>query len=91
MTDREKLIDLVRNSLKRHIGKSCNLAENIVDDIIQDGVTVQKESVWIINWGDGYYPYCKNCRYEPEWSRNDNRTKYCPNCGAKMRKEVEDG
>lgn len=48
------------------------------------------EAVWIIN-PDGYYPYCSNCRYEPERPLfyDDNRTPYCPNCGFKMRKEVE--
>lgn len=35
---------------------------------------------------DGYYPFCSICSYEPEPPRfhNDNRTPYCPNCGAKM-------
>lgn len=34
---------------------------------------------------DGYYPYCKNCRNEPQ---GRVMTKYCPNCGAKMDEEV---
>ena len=34
MTNRDRLIEIVKDSLKRNIGKSCNLAENIVDDII---------------------------------------------------------
>lgn len=49
-----------------------------------------RHGVWIIDC-DGYYPYCSLCKYEPErpYSRADNRTSYCPNCGAKMRKEYE--
>ena len=49
-----------------------------------------KHGVWIIDC-DGYYPYCSLCRYEPERtaSYSDNRTPYCPNCGAKMKKECE--
>lgn len=41
---------------------------------------------------DGYYPYCSLCGYEPKrpMGSYDNRTPYCPNCGAKMRKEWED-
>ena len=39
MTDREKLIEIVRNSLMRHIGNSCSLAENIVDDLLTENVT----------------------------------------------------
>lgn len=34
MTDRDRLIEIVKNSFMINIGKSCNLAENIVDDII---------------------------------------------------------
>lgn len=37
---RDKLVPIVKNSLMTHIGKSCNLAENIVDDIIANGVIV---------------------------------------------------
>lgn len=44
MTDREKLVELIFKSLCRHIHKSCKLAENIADDLIADGVTVQE---WI--------------------------------------------
>lgn len=40
MTERERLIEIVRNSLKKNIGKSCKLAENIVDDVIGAGVIV---------------------------------------------------
>ena len=34
MIDRDRLIEIVKDSLMRNIGKSYNLAENIVDDII---------------------------------------------------------
>ena len=39
MTDRERLIEIVKNSLIKHIGKSCSLAENIVDDLLTEKVT----------------------------------------------------
>ena len=42
MDVREKLVDLIFDSLCRHIDKSCKLAENIADDLISNGVTVQK-------------------------------------------------
>ena len=29
---------------------------------------------------DGYYPYCKRCRNEPQ---GRVMTQFCPNCGAK--------
>lgn len=42
MDVREKLVELIFKSLCRHIHKSCKLAENIADDLIADGVTVQE-------------------------------------------------
>ena len=44
MDVREKLVELIFKSLCRHIHKSCKLAENIANDLIADGVTVQE---WI--------------------------------------------
>lgn len=41
MDVREKLVELIFSSLCRHIHKSCKLAENIADDLITHGVTVQ--------------------------------------------------
>ena len=35
---------------------------------------------WEIS-SDGYYPYCSNCKSEPE---NGVMSKYCPECGAIM-------
>ena len=37
---RDRLVPIVKDSLMKHIGKSCNLAENIVDDLIENGVIV---------------------------------------------------
>ena len=34
---------------------------------------------------DGYYPYCKRCRNEPQ---GRVMTQFCPNCGAKIDEEV---
>ena len=42
MDVREKLVELIFKSLCRHIHKSCKLAENIADDLLADGVTVQE-------------------------------------------------
>ena len=44
MDVREKLVELIFDSLCRHIDKSCKLSENIADDLLSNGVTVQE---WI--------------------------------------------
>lgn len=38
---------------------------------------------WEINC-DGYFPYCSNCKNEPEMRK---LPRYCPECGAIMDKE----
>ena len=53
MTDREKLIGIVKDSLMRYIGKSCCLAENIVNDLLANGVIVPPCKV-----GDIVYDIC---------------------------------
>ena len=45
----------------------------IESEIVQHGK-------WLIN-PDGYYPYCSECKEEPE---SGKMTKYCPNCGTRM-------
>ena len=37
---RDRLIELIKDSLKKHVGKSCLLAENITDDLLESGVIV---------------------------------------------------
>lgn len=37
---KERLVELIKDSLNRHIGKSCLLAENIADDLLANGVIV---------------------------------------------------
>ncbi len=37
---RDRLIKIVKESLIRHIDKTCKLAENITDDLLSEGVIV---------------------------------------------------
>lgn len=52
MTDRDRLIAIVKDSLARNIDKSCNLAENIVDDLICECVILPPckvgTKVWLL-------------------------------------------
>lgn len=50
---RDRLVKLVKVSLTKHIGKSCKLAENIVDDLLKDGVVVPPvkvgDTMWVLS------------------------------------------
>ena len=66
MDIRGKLVDLIFDSLCRHIDKSCKLAENIADDLISNGVTVQEN----VKMSDELLKQFKNapftiCKSEP--------------------------
>lgn len=44
---RRRLVELVEASLFRHIDKSCLLSENIVNDLLKNGVTIRERGEWI--------------------------------------------
>ena len=80
MDVREKLVELIFDSLCRHIDKSCKLAENIADDLISNGVTVQEN----VEISDELLKQLKNapitiCKEEPsielvqEWISVDEK------------------
>lgn len=46
MTERERLIELVKQSLIKHIDKTCKLAENITEDLLANGVIVPPCEDW---------------------------------------------
>ena len=53
-------------------------------DIYADMPTEEIQPVVHARWiicSDGYYPYCSECKHEPQ---GREMTKFCPNCGAKM-------
>lgn len=51
---RERLVELLKASLNKHIGKSCLLAENITDDLLANGVIVPPvktgQELWDIHY-----------------------------------------
>ena len=52
--------------------------------IVLNQPTIEAREVVHAKWNiscDGYYPYCSNCKEEPQ---GREMTKWCPNCGAKM-------
>lgn len=91
MADEVKLIDaeLLTTNIAQ-IAKNCarsDAQKALIGRIlfmIENMPTIEAESVkhgrWEINC-DGYYPYCSNCKNEPQ---GREMTLYCPNCGARM-------
>ena len=96
MDVREKLVELIFKSLCRHIHKSCKLAENIADDLIADGVTVQELDgcQYCKEDGEGYRKMfgafsITNPFHGNEWLINTGHCKprqiyFCPMCGRKL-------
>lgn len=76
MTDREKLIDILKSP-------PCGeySYEEMADNLIARGVTVQKCGRWTrIDYRPLAHDYiCSLCNYASEGAYN-----YCPNCGTKM-------
>ena len=88
MDVREKLVELIESA--RYWGS--NTSEEIAENLIAHGVTVQECGHWIsltecANAG----VYCSVCHkkvYKEDYAwcnrKNKLRSDYCPNCGAKM-------
>lgn len=54
--------------------------EDIINDIPAADVQEVRHGKWEIDC-NGYYPYCSNCKEEPD---SGVMSDYCPNCGARM-------
>ena len=51
-----------------------------VEEMDNEDVEPVKHCRWLIN-SDGYYPYCSECKCEPD---DRKMSKHCPHCGARM-------
>lgn len=88
MTDREKLIELLREAV-RYLPRVCEI---FADHLLSHGVTFEKQGEWKKQWHDNNligheYEECSICGCmisdtEKFWDCN-----YCPNCGARMKGE----
>lgn len=85
MTDREKLIELLEDFFESTFQPF--IINSIADFLIANGVTIQEKGEWeAIGRDRGYV--CSNCgsrcllNYESDW----HESKFCPHCGADMRK-----
>lgn len=65
--------------------KTAIIAQIAAEKLTAKGYRKQSEGEWV--WkSNGYmkYLHCSCCGNQEDWER-----KYCPNCGARMRKEDE--
>ena len=95
MNVREKLVELIESA--RYWGS--NTSEEIVENLIENGVTVQECGYWVsvtdcANAG----VYCSVCHkkvYKEDYAwcnrKNKLRSDYCPHCGAKMMPHLPKG
>jgi hypothetical protein len=73
--ERKRLVELIKDSLNKHIGKSCLLAENIASDLLSNGIVVPPVKV-----GQTVYELdnivdkdkCENCEHYYEGGMGDS-------------------
>lgn len=70
----------VTEVIGRRAFKSREDIQDFLDNIPTADVKHVKHGRWLIN-SDGYYPYCSECKCEPDGRK---MSKHCPNCGVKM-------
>ena len=88
MDVREKLVELIESA--RYWGS--NTSEEIADNLLDSGVTVQECGYWVSLTGCANAGvYCSVCHkkiYKEDYARcnrkNKLRSDYCPHCGSKM-------
>lgn len=83
MTDRERLIELIRQARKLTHNANCDLerAGIFADHLLANGVIVRKQGEWQDNHNGTFT--CSVC------GGKSSKMKYCGNCGAKL-KELND-
>lgn len=82
---RDRLIEIIKSSLMKHIDKSCKLAENITDDLLSEGVIVPPyKPLPLIDEGDRVL--CPQCETDlmGHYIGYDNTPTVvtCYNCGS---------
>ena len=86
MTDREKLIELVKRAITDW--EHGDVSEKIADHLIANGVVVREKGEWIDRTKDirGLLDYrfdCSVCEHI-FWHSSAQDFDFCPNCGADM-------
>ena len=92
MTDREKLIELLRDFFKSLF--LSFVYDSLADHLIANGVVVREKGEWLTDEEDAYWgnsikrKYCSVCGKRPHFDRETGKyilTDFCHSCGADMR------
>ena len=89
MTDREKLIEILRVPIYPHL--DADPAEVVADYLLDNGVTFAKD-INVPGWIPGKKSYmyrCSVCNGEFYFCGMNPNYNYCPRCGRPFAKEVE--
>ena len=90
LISRQDAIDaLTEANLKRHMDSVEGGQENrSAIRIIMTLPSAERKGKWIRMTADGVYWYeCSECHEKPllnRWHKQDEMSKFCPNCGASM-------
>ena len=94
--DREAIIKAIDNNFAKLDIDVCNppYYDGANDEYADVRLIIHKQPAadvqpiihakWEI-YSDGYYPYCSNCKTEPD---NGTMSNFCPMCGADMRTKI---
>lgn len=86
MTDRERLIEILRKPIFPH--ELVDPIEAVADYLLDNGVVVMEKGEWIplkdMIKGDTIY-HCSKC-WTKTGKRRRKRYNFCPNCGADLRR-----
>ena len=87
MTDKEKITEILKAYTKKHnISASSVILEEYAEELLANGVIVQKQGKWVSapikdkGYDSKSIPTCTNCGYQSFITYT-----YCPKCGAKLK------
>lgn len=86
MTDRERLIEIIRKPILPH--ELVDPIEAVADYLLSNGVVVRDKGEWVAQTPEDdkycWSPFkCNKCNMPG----GKNRTNFCPNCGADLRRK----
>lgn len=93
MKVRDRIIDLITSGNIMAFGRPESFVEIIADNLIANGVTIQRVGRWVLEREPNGKPYCFHCSVCDDDFHHIGimvAYDYCPNCGAKMDSSVNE-